>query len=61
MEKSRRPEHKRVVSGMIGLGRRDVWKPMGLSWNLAIKAKSSSATDFSSTSLEMEDDRDGEM
>lgn len=24
---------------MVGLGRRDVWKPVGLGWNLAIKAQ----------------------
>ena len=37
-----------MMSGMIGLGRKDVWKPMGLGWNLAIKAKSQRSKDVHS-------------
>lgn len=42
-----KPILRRTMSGMgmIGLGRRDVWKPMGLGWNLAIKAQHPPASD----------------
>ena len=57
-----RPKLKRVMSGMLGLGtgvgmgRRDVWRPMGMRWNLAIKAQPPPAKDGDSFPSESDGD-----
>lgn len=45
-----RPTSRRTMSGMsmVGLGRRDVWRPLGLGLNLAIKAQRPPAPDITS-------------
>lgn len=59
----KKPKLRRVMSGagMVGLGRRDVWKPMGLGWNLAIKAHSPRAKEFPSSQALEVGDGDKEM
>lgn len=52
IEDEDRPKIRRVMSGThgLGLGRRDVWKSMGMGWNLAIKAQRPLVTDITLTS-----------